>query len=65
MLTDLQPSFVRVCGLQSEVLALSMCVCTETQSGSLPGLRAWLRERLKPVYSGCVVEKSGGGTRTS
>lgn len=69
-LADLHRTFVRVCELQSfyaECVCVCLCVCarTETQSGSLPGLRAWLRERLKPVYSGCVVEKSGGGTRTS
>lgn len=32
-----------------------MCVRTDTLSGSLPGLRAWLREHLKPVHSGCEV----------
>lgn len=30
-------------------------VCSESFSGSLPGLRAWLREHLKPVHSGCEV----------
>lgn len=68
-LTDLKHTSVCVCGSECEVFNLNMhvCVyvCTETRCGSLPGLRAWLRECLKPVYSGCVVEESGGGTWTS
>lgn len=36
-------------------LCVCVCVCSESFSGSLPGLRAWLREHLKPVHSGCEV----------
>lgn len=39
----------------------SMCVCILTFCGSLPELRAWLRECLKPVYSSCKVEMLGVG----
>lgn len=42
-------------GPQSEVFLPTVCVCALRLSGSLPGLRAWLREYLKPVHSGCEV----------
>lgn len=39
-----------------------VCACERVSvCGSLPGPRAWLREHLKPVRSGC---KDRGGTRT-
>lgn len=47
-------NYLHVCGFLSEVF--NLCVCrVETVCGCVPGLRAWLRECLKPVHSGCEV----------
>ena len=53
-----------VCLLRAEVLVcvwVCVCICECVCIAALPELRAWLRALLKPVYSGCVGEQSGGG----
>lgn len=54
-LADLQHTSVLVMDPRVKFFLPAVCVCALRLSGCLPGLRAWLREHLKPVHSGCEV----------